>query len=70
MTTVELRRGESGEQLLKRFRKTVQRAKIMSTARRKRWYTKPSEVRRLKKRKGIRRARRKQRKMEAQRRRS
>lgn len=60
--TVVLQPGESQEQLLKRFRKSVQKAGILSTARRKRWYTSPSEVRRLKRAKAIRRERRRQRK--------
>jgi len=33
MTHVELRPGESQEHLLRRFRKAVQRARILSTAR-------------------------------------
>jgi small subunit ribosomal protein S21 len=65
--TVSLRPGESAEALLRRFRKEVQRARILSTLRRKRWYTPPSEVRRIKLRKAVRRARRKQRKLEQRR---
>jgi small subunit ribosomal protein S21 len=56
--TVELRPGESFESLLKRFRKEVSKARILSTYRRKRWYTPPSEERRLAKMKAERRARR------------
>lgn len=56
--TVELRPGESFESLLKRFRKEVSKARILSTYRRKRWYTPPSEERRLAKKKAERRARR------------
>jgi small subunit ribosomal protein S21 len=62
MATVVARKGESGEQLLRRFRKQVQRAKILTTVRRKRWYSKPSDIRRLKRRKAVRRQRRRQRK--------
>jgi small subunit ribosomal protein S21 len=60
MVTVEIRHGESGEQLLRRFRKKVQRARVMPAVRRKRWYMKPSDVRRLKQRKAIRRQRRRE----------
>jgi ribosomal protein S21 len=38
----------------------VQRSRILATVRRKRWYTKPSDVRRIKHRKAIRRARRRE----------
>ncbi|MFQ6014610.1 MAG: 30S ribosomal protein S21 [Anaerolineae bacterium] len=62
--TVELRAGESQQHLLKRFRKAVQKARILSTARRKRWYTPPSQERRIKHRRAIRRARRRQRKQQ------
>jgi small subunit ribosomal protein S21 len=65
MTSVSARRGESPEQLLKRFRKQVQRSGVLKAARRKRWYVKPSDERRIKKRKAIRKARRRQRKIEA-----
>lgn len=60
--SVQLRPGESAESLLKRFRKEVTRSKILSTVRRKRWYVPPSEVRRRKRQKAIRKARRQQRK--------
>ena len=56
--TVELRSGESFEGLLKRFRKEVAKARILSTYRRNRWFTPPSEERRLAKKKAERRARR------------
>ena len=59
---VELQPGESQEQLLKRFRKSVAKSGILSTVRRKRWYVSKSELRRIQKKKAIRRARRKQRK--------
>ena len=62
MTTVRLRPNESQEQLLKRFRKKVTKDEIMSTVRRKRWYVTKSELRRIRKKKAIRRARRRQRK--------
>jgi ribosomal protein S21 len=44
--------------VLKRFRKEVSKERILSTYRRKRWYTPPSEERRLAKKKAERRARR------------
>jgi small subunit ribosomal protein S21 len=56
--SVDLRPGESFEGLLKRFRKEVSKARILSTYRRKRWFTPPSEERRLAKKKAERRARR------------
>ncbi len=55
--TVKLNPGESQESLLRRFRKEVMKARILPEARRKRWYTPPSEVRRLEKQKAIRKAR-------------
>jgi len=61
--SVQLQPGESAESLLKRFRKEVTRSRILSTVRRKRWYVPPSEVRRRKRQKAIRKARRQQRKM-------
>ena len=56
--TVHLRQGEGFESLLKRFRKDVAKSRILSTYRRKRWFTPPSEERRLAKKKADRRARR------------
>ncbi len=63
MPYVELRPGESQDQLLKRFRKQIAKDGILSTVRRKRWYVSKSELRRIQKKKAIRRARRKQRKL-------
>ena len=60
LATVELRQGESQEQLLKRFRKKVQNARILSTVRRKRFYVSNSEKRRIALRKAKRRERRRQ----------
>jgi ribosomal protein S21 len=56
--TVDLRPGEPFESLLKRFRKEVAKARILSTYRRKRWFTPPSEEKRLAKKKAERRIRR------------
>lgn len=64
MATVELRPGESQESLLKRFRKEVTNARIMTDVRRKRWHISKSELRRMQKQKAVRRARRKQRQLE------
>jgi small subunit ribosomal protein S21 len=64
LATVKLRPGESQENLLKRFRKEVTNARILSDVRRKRWYISKSELRRIQKQKAIRRARRKQRQLE------
>ncbi|GAB4481474.1 MAG: hypothetical protein Kow00124_29300 [Anaerolineae bacterium] len=55
---VERRPNETPEQLLKRFRKEVTKSRILSEARRKRWYLSPSEERRLEKKKAERRIRR------------
>jgi small subunit ribosomal protein S21 len=55
--TVKLNSGESQESLLRRFRKEVMKARILPEVRRKRWFTPPSEVRRLQKQKAIRKAR-------------
>ncbi|MFH1927581.1 MAG: 30S ribosomal protein S21 [Chloroflexota bacterium] len=56
--TVVRRRGESMESLLKRFRKSVSKNKILSTVRKKRYHITRGERARIKKRKGIQRARR------------
>ena len=49
---------ESDESLLRRFRKKVAKAGVMSTVRRKRWHVSKSELRRIQKKKAIRRMRR------------
>jgi small subunit ribosomal protein S21 len=58
--TVKLRPGESQEQLLRRFRKAVIRGRILSKVRRKRYFVSKGEQKRLERKKGIRRARRRQ----------
>lgn len=60
MTRVDLRPGESQEQLLKRFRKEVSKSGVLSTVRRKRWHVSKSELRRIQKKKAMRRIRRRQ----------
>ncbi len=57
--TVELRSGESQDSLLKRFRKEIVKARVLSTYRKKRWFVSKSEQRRLAKQRAIRKARRK-----------
>ena len=61
---VTLRPGESQDSLLKRFRKDVTKEGILRDVRRKRWFVSKSEERRIKKAKAIRKARRKQRKIQ------
>jgi small subunit ribosomal protein S21 len=58
MTKVFLREGESPEHLLKRFRKKVIRDRILSEAKKKRYFVSKSEQRRLAKRKARRKERR------------
>ncbi len=60
MPTVVKMPNESDESLLRRFRKKVAKAGIMSTVRRKRWHISKSELRRIQKKKAIRRSRRRQ----------
>jgi small subunit ribosomal protein S21 len=62
MASVKLKPGESQESLLRRFRKKVTNAGILSTVRRKRWHISKSELRRIEKKKAVRRARRRHRK--------
>jgi small subunit ribosomal protein S21 len=64
VTTVRIRPEESFDKLLKRFRNKVQREKILSTVRRKRFFVSKSELRRKQKMKAIRKARRRRRKKE------
>ena len=58
MPKVELRSGESQEQLLRRFRKKVAKSGVLSAVRRKRWYVSKSELRRIQRKKAIRRRKR------------
>jgi small subunit ribosomal protein S21 len=62
MATVRLKPNETQESLLRRFRKRVTNAGVLSTVRRKRWHISKSELRRIEKKKAIRRSRRRQRK--------
>jgi small subunit ribosomal protein S21 len=58
LTKVVLRPGESLENLLKRFRKKVARDKVLSEAKKRRYFVSKSEQRRIAQRKAIRRERR------------
>ena len=60
MTKVVLRSGESQEALLRRFRKTVIRDKILSDVKKKRFFVSNSQKRRLALRKAQRRERKRQ----------
>jgi small subunit ribosomal protein S21 len=62
LTSVALRPDESQEKLLKRFRKQVQRERILSDVRKKRFFLSKSEKRRIALQKAKRRERRRQRK--------
>jgi len=46
---VEARRNEPGERLIKRFSKKVKKEGIIDEVRERRFYVKPSKIRRLKK---------------------
>ncbi|MGH2538436.1 MAG: 30S ribosomal protein S21 [Candidatus Promineifilaceae bacterium] len=60
MPSVSKMPNESDESLLRRFRKKVAKAGVMSTVRRKRWHVSKSELRRIQKKKAVRRLRRRQ----------
>jgi small subunit ribosomal protein S21 len=60
MANVELRPGETQDNLLRRFRKKVMRNGILRDAKKKRYFVSKSEKRRIAKRKAIRRHRRRQ----------
>ena len=64
MATVNLRSGESQEELLKRFRKQVTDARILSTCREKRWFVSKGELRRKERKRALRKMRRRQRQVE------
>lgn len=51
---------ESDESLMRRFRKKVVKAGVLSTVKRKRWHISKSELRRIQKKKAMRRVRRRQ----------
>jgi len=62
MTSVVSREGEPFDSLLKRFRKEVTQSGILTQVRKRRYFISKGELRRIKKKKGIQRARRKMRK--------
>ena len=69
MTKVVVRSGESPENLLKRFRKQVTRDRILSDAKKKRYFVSKSEQKRVALRKAKRRERKRQWKEQSRRRR-
>lgn len=60
MVKVVLRKGESPQQLARRFRKVVSRSRKLSEVRKRRWFVSKNEQRRLAKKKAIRRQKRKE----------
>lgn len=58
MTKVTIEDGESFDSLLRRFNKKVQRDRVMSEARRRRFFEKPSVIRKRKKAAKLRKSRR------------
>lgn len=58
MTQVIVDRGESFENVLKRFKKVVQEDRILSEVRQRRFYEKPSQIRKRKKAAKVRKSRR------------
>jgi small subunit ribosomal protein S21 len=60
VASVTLRSGESQESLLRRFRKKVAKARIMSNVKKRRYYVSKSEQRRIARRKAIRKERKRQ----------
>lgn len=67
MVKVVKRKGESEQQLMRRFRKAVSRSGKMSEVRKRRWFISKNEERRLAKKKAIRRQKRRQWKRERRR---
>jgi len=55
LTSVNIRNGESQQQLLSRFRKKVIRSRILSEVRKRRWFISKNEQRRIDKKKAVRR---------------
>jgi small subunit ribosomal protein S21 len=58
LTRISVRDGESFEQALKRFNKQVQADRILSEIRRRRFFEKPSVIRKRKKAAKVRKSRR------------
>ena len=60
MVKVVLRKGESTQKLMGRFRKAVSMNGVMRDVRRKRWFVSKNEQRRIAQKKAIRRLKRRQ----------
>lgn len=58
MTRVTAEQGENFDSLLRRFKKKVQRDRVLSEARRRRFFEKPSVIRKRKKAAKLRKSRR------------
>ena len=58
MTQVTIDQGESFDSLLRRFKKKVQRDRVLSEARRRRFFEKPSVIRKRKRAAKLRKSRR------------
>jgi small subunit ribosomal protein S21 len=58
VTRVIIEEGESFDSLLRRFKKKVQRDRVLSEARRRRFFEKPSVIRKRKKAAKLRKSRR------------
>ena len=58
MTRIVVDQGESFEGVLKRFKKAVQEDRILTEVRRRRFYEKPSQIRKRKKAAKMRKSRR------------
>ena len=58
MTRVEIEEGEHFDSLLRRFNKKVQRDRVLSEVRRRRFFEKPSVIRKRKKAAKLRKSRR------------
>ena len=61
MPRVRAGNNESGDQLLRRFRKVITRSGVLGEVRRRRWHVSKSEERRIEKKKAIRRMKRRER---------
>lgn len=59
--TVQLRQGESQDELLRRFRKQVANSGILGELRKRRWFVSRGEKRRMQRKRAIRKARQKRR---------
>jgi small subunit ribosomal protein S21 len=58
VTQVIVEKGESFESILKRFKKVVQEDRILSEVRQRRFYEKPSQIRKRKRAAKVRKSRR------------